>query len=91
MQTALKEQQQQPVNAAPDDEGPGRAVPQAAEQHGEEEIHVCAGVAQAVAAERDVQVVAQPGGERDVPAPPELARVAREVGLLEVEGQLVAE
>ena len=44
-----------------------------------------------VAAERDVEVVAQPGRERDVPAPPELRRARGAVRTVEVPGQLDAE
>ena len=44
-----------------------------------------------VPAQRNVDVVAQPGGEADVPAPPELADVGGEVGKPEVQHQLEAE
>ena len=64
------------VQPAPDHEVPARAVPQPAEQHGDHQVAVACALAAAVAAERDVQVVAQPGRQRDVPAPPELADVA---------------
>ena len=60
------------MDAAPDDEIPRRAVPQASEEHREDEIEIRARLAAAVSAERDVEVFAQPGGERDVPAPPEV-------------------
>ena len=43
------------------------------------------------AAERDVDVVAEPGGERDVPAAPEILRPARQVRVVEVDHQLEAE
>src|SRR5690606_16779364 len=60
------------VERSPDDERPGGAVPQAAEQHGDEQVQVGAGRPTAVAAERDVEVVAQPRRQTDVPAAPEL-------------------
>ena len=40
----------------------------------------------AIAAERDVQVVAQPRGERDVPAPPEVREADRRVRKAEIIG-----
>ena len=45
----------------------------------------------AAAAERDVDVVAKPGRERDVPAAPEVGRAVRDVGMVEVDDQLEAE
>ncbi len=41
----------EPVEAAPEDEGPTGAMPEAADEHGEEEIDVAAGGAFAIAAE----------------------------------------
>jgi len=76
--------EQQAVIGAPEHEVPARPVPQAAEQHGQEEVQVGAGGAATVAAERDVEVVAQPGRQGDVPALPELARTRRQVGPVEV-------
>ena len=79
------------VQAAPDDEVPGGAVPQAAEQHREHQVHVGADGALPVAAERDVQVVAQPARQRHVPAPPELLDRPRAVGPVEVLRELEPE
>ena len=45
----------------------------------------------AAAAERNEQVIAQPGRQRDVPAPPELGDVGGQVRHVEILGQLVAE
>src|SRR5690606_27516404 len=72
------------VEGAPGDEGPGGAVPEAAQEHGGHEVELGAHRALAVAAQGDVEVVAEPGGEADVPAAPELAGVARGVGHGEV-------
>src|SRR5207249_4217522 len=49
------------VNAAPHDERPVRTVPQAAEQHGQHQVSIRLALALAAAAERNVEVVAQPG------------------------------
>ena len=72
------------VEGAPDHEGPARSVPQAAEQHRQEEVAVLRPRPATVAAERDVQVVAQPARQRHVPATPELLDRPRRVRLVEV-------
>src|SRR5690606_2583166 len=72
------------VPGAPDHVGEVGAVPQAAEQHGQEQVAVGLEGAAAVASQADVQVVAQPGGQADVPAPPELGDRLADVGLVEV-------
>src|ERR1017187_4249259 len=46
-----------------------------AEQHRDHQVHVAAELAAPVAAERDVEVVAQESRERHVPAPPEIGDV----------------
>ena len=79
------------VQRAPGDEGPARAVPQAAEQHGEHEVAVAHEPPGTVAAERDVEVVAQEGRQRHVPAPPEFDDVGGFVGRVEVDRQDDAE
>ncbi len=75
------------VVEAPDHEGPGRPVPQAAEQHGDEDVDGDPPLAAPVAAERDVQVVAQPEGQGDVPPSPEVLEVDGRVGPAEVLGE----
>ena len=65
------------MQQAPDDEVPARAVPEAAEEEHGDQVDVAARRADAVAAERDVEVVAEPGRQRDVPAPPELLDACR--------------
>jgi len=72
------------VDAAPDQEVPARAMPQPAEQHHERQVDVRADVALPVAAKGNVQVVAEPGGERQVPPPPEFRDGLRTVRRIEV-------
>src|ERR1700749_667431 len=79
------------MQSAPQHEHPGSAVPETADQHGEEQAEEGAPFAVAVATQRDVQVVAQPGGEGDVPAPPEIREAPRAVGIAEVVRELEAE
>src|ERR1039457_5387426 len=62
----------------------GRAVPEAAERDRNEGVQDPPGPAVTAAAERDVDVVADPEAERDVPADPEILQVARRIGPVEV-------
>src|ERR1044071_484196 len=64
------------MQGAPGDELPRGAVPHPAEQHRQHQIAVRLPPAAPVAAERLVEIVAQPGGERDVPALPEIGRAS---------------
>src|SRR5690606_28191870 len=78
------------VDRAPDDEGPVRAVPDGAGHHRDPHVDHGACGAVAAAAERVVDVVAEPGGEGDVPATPQGAHGAGVVWVVEVEGELDA-
>ena len=76
---------------APDDEVPRRAVPEAAEAEGDEAVGHAPDGAEATTAEWDVNVIADPRAERDVPALPKILQVTREVGPIEILGQIHAE
>ena len=75
----------QGVQAAPDDERPGRTVPDARDDHRDEHIDVSAQRAMAAAAQREVDVILEPGGQADVPAVPEIAQARGRVGVVEVQ------
>ena len=79
--------QTEAVVEAPDHEGPVRPVPQPADRHGRNEVPQLGPLAATVAAQRDVDVVAQPARQRHVPAPPEVLDRGRRVGLVEVVGE----
>src|SRR5436189_3367971 len=73
--------EQQPVPETPNDERPGRAMPQANEQHGEHGDRRLNRVLKAPPREREEptaegkeKILAEPVGERDMPAIPKLAR-----------------
>ena len=83
--------QERAVQQAPDHEVPARAVPQAAEEEHRDQVAVHPRRRHAVAAERDVEVVAEPGRQRDVPAPPELLHRVGDVRLAEVLREAEAE
>ena len=72
---------------APHDKGPVRAMPQAAQQHGQEQVAVALESAVAVAAQRDIQIVAQEARQRDVPAAPEVDDRGGFVGRIEIDRQ----
>ena len=59
-------------------------MPKAADEHHDDEIDHGARGAVPVAAQRNVEVVAQEGGERDVPALPEIGETDRGIGEAEV-------
>src|ERR1700756_859541 len=59
------------VNGAENDVGPIGAVPEAGENHGHEKILDGFPFAGPAAAHGDVQIVAKPGAQADVPAAPE--------------------
>src|SRR5436189_4775303 len=66
-------------------------MPETSQQHRQEEIRVGAEFALPVTTQTDVEVVAQPGGEADVPAAPEIARVERGVGQVEIDHNVEAQ
>ena len=72
------------MQRAPEHEHPGGAVPEPRHDHGQEIVEQGPRLPLPVAAQGDVDVVPEPGGERDVPAAPELREVERAVGVEEV-------
>src|SRR5438094_7176655 len=66
-------------------------MPQPTENHGDREVAVRRPGATLTATEGDVEVVAQPAREADVPAVPELLQARRLVRRIEVLRQRVAE
>src|SRR5438067_3505500 len=70
---------------------PRRSVPQPAKQHRDHQVTADEGESAAIAAESLVKVVAEPGRKTDVPAPPEIARILREIWKVEVQHQIDAE
>ena len=77
--------QVQSVQPAPQDEIPRGTVPQPAQQHRRHQIDVAPRLAVPVAAERDIDVLAQEPAQRDVPAAPEVGDVRGLVGTGEVQ------
>lgn len=79
------------MQSPPCDKGPLRPVPQAAQQHDGHQVDVGAHRAFAIAAEGDVEVIAQKAAEGHVPAAPEFREAGRFVGGVEVLAEMKAE
>src|SRR5580765_4351024 len=79
--------QENAVIAAPQDKSPVCAVPQSAEEHGDEQIAGRFPGALAAPAHRNVEIVAQASGKRNVPATPEISDIGSLIGRIEILGQ----
>ena len=79
------------VQSAPYDEIPRSTVPESAQQHGQNQVDVGTDLAFPVAAQRNVEVIAQPGGQGDVPAMPKIGHAVRLIGGIEVDGETEAQ
>ena len=84
-------QEKQCVVRTPCDERPVGAVPEPAHQEDYERVAYHFRLRDAASAERDVDIVAEPCRQRDVPPAPELRNVAREIRHVEVAHQTHAE
>src|SRR5262249_16789513 len=78
------------VDGSPDQERQIGAVPQPAEQHGEKQIAIGATAALRVTSEGNIEIVAQPSAQADVPASPEVLEALREIRLAEVDHEMEA-
>ena len=77
----------QAVQAAPYQEGPVGAMPQAADQKCNHQIGIPAGNAPAVAPQGNVHIIPEPAGKAHMPAGPQLFHTGRQKGLAEIFGQ----
>ena len=80
-----------PMIEAPKHVIPAGPVPQARNQERGQQVRLPLQRPDPVAPERDVDEVAEPGRQRDVPAAPEVGRAVRDVGVVEVQHQLEPE
>ena len=81
----------EPVDAAPDHKMDARPVPETARQKDDHAVCIFPEFSLPAAAERYIEIIPEPGGERDVPAPPELRHRLRGVRRVEVLHQPDAE
>src|SRR5438128_1432941 len=80
------------MKQSPEDESPGGAMPEAADEHGGQktEVESCS-VAGARSCHNEEDVITKPCRERYVPAAPELGQVARKIRSIEIGGQTKTE
>ena len=77
-------EQQEAVVQAPQQEVPGGPVPETRQRPDNKDVQHMAELSDPIAAERDVNIFAEPGPERNVPAPPEFRNAFRGIGQVEV-------
>ena len=80
----LFQRNEEKENQSPYYEVPRRAVPEAGERPDDEQAPQKPRLTAAAPAEGDIEVIAEPGAERDVPSAPELGDRTRAVGQIEV-------
>ena len=80
----LFQAQQQKIEEAPAKKRPVGPVPYAGEQPHNEEIPVGPPRALPASAQGDVHIVPEPGGQGDVPPPPELRHRTGEIGVVKI-------
>lgn len=83
--------QERAVEQAPAQECPRRAMPQSGGREHDQQVAVGRERAAAVAAEREIEIVAEPGAEGHVPAAPELGDRAAGIGPEKILGEADAE
>ena len=83
-QAQMLKAEQRAVHKAEGQIFPRRAVPQPGECKDDEQIETGAPQAAAAAAQRNVDIIPEPAGQRDVPPPPVFADGAGKVGVVEV-------
>src|SRR5665213_2766115 len=72
------------MNSSPGYKGPVGSMPQTSQQHSGHQVQVCFRFSLPVSTKGDIKVIAQPGAETDVPAPPEVLKADRQIWLAEV-------
>ena len=72
------------VDSAPQDIMDARAMPKPADKEGQHQVKAMPEPACPVAAQRNVYIIPEPGGEGDVPAAPEFPDTAGEIGAFKI-------
>ena len=76
------------MQQSPNNKRPRRAVPKSAEEHDDHEIERRTQRPDLISTERNVKVIAQKSGKRNVPAPPEIGEADRGIGKPEIVFQM---
>lgn len=78
----------QPVKASPDDEGPGGSVPDAADEEGDHDVAVFADARAPASSKRNVNIIAEPRAQGNMPASPEAGDALCKIRRPEIDIQL---
>ena len=73
------------MEKAPQDEVPTSTMPETAERENQEKINTCSKCPTSAAAQGNIEVIAEPGGERNMPSLPEVAKGAGNIGVMEID------
>ncbi len=84
-------QEQQCVVRSPGDERPVGAVPETAQEEDDKSVSYDFRLRNAAAAQRNIDIIAEPSRQRDVPPAPKLRNIAAEIRHVEVPHQLYSE
>ena len=86
----LFKREKQTVQRTPDEIFEAGAMPETAKDHGDHQIGIHAHGSMAIASEGNIDVVADPAREGDVPATPEIRETVGEIRKGEVDWQCIA-
>ena len=75
------------MHRSPEHEGPHRSMPQPRDKHGEHHVQVSAKLAVTIPTQRNVDIVAKPSRQTDVPPLPEITQPGRQVRVVEIQHQ----
>src|SRR5271170_3703492 len=78
------------MESTPNHVSPVCPMPQAAEQHGQQEVAIGLAFSVSIPAQWNVQIIAEPGAQTDVPAPPEILNAVGQVRLAEIHHKMKA-
>ena len=76
------------MNTAPEDISPVSSVPEAADKKGNQQVPSCPPGSSPVAAQRNVYIISEPGGQGYVPAAPEFTDGSGKVRTFEVDHEV---
>ena len=80
--------QSQAMHASPGHKMKAGTMPQSAQKHGDEEVDVLSDFAFAVSTQRNIDVIANPSGKRDVPTTPKIGDANGRIRSVEVEWEV---
>ena len=80
----LMSHQSEPVNTTPYHKVQACSVPQSAQKHGDNKIYILPNLALTITSERDINVVANPRRQRNMPASPKVSYAVAFVRSIEV-------